>query len=232
MILGLNVQARTWEAPTKDLIALNQARKALGNHTFGEDKRTRAMTALLNEVRARGGDDADTIKVLRDLVDRKITEEEAEKKMKAIADGQKPDSKGASLAEQEELARLEIKAQQLILQKLVGHKNIIKLCTLLTMFSCQELQRREEQRKEVEEIQKRIREKSLPIRLSRHVSTKALRCWMSEQDLQLTLSPPEQCRRPIPTRTSMPEGQSAIQEPSTATVKPRCSMIVQVMPSA
>jgi len=171
VILGLNVQARSWEAPTKDLIALNQARRTLGNHTFGEDKRTRALTALLNEVRARGGDDADTIKVLRDLVDRKITEEEAEKKIKELQDGKKSDSKGMSLAEQEELARLEIKAQQLILQKLVGNNSIINVCTLLTVLAYQELERREEERKEVEEIQKRIREKSLPIRLSRHVST-------------------------------------------------------------
>lgn len=58
-------------------------------------------------------------------MDRKITAEEAEKKMKAIEDGKKPDGKGLSFAEQEELARLEIKAQQLILQKLVSSTRLL-----------------------------------------------------------------------------------------------------------
>lgn len=99
---------------------MNQARKALGNYKFGDEKRTRALTGLLDEVRARGGDDADAIKVLRDFIDRKIDEEEAEKRMKAIEDAKKSETKGISLAEQEEIARLEIKAQQLTLQKLVS----------------------------------------------------------------------------------------------------------------
>lgn len=120
LVLGLNVQARPWEAPTKDLIALEQARRSLGNQQFILDKRTKVLKGLLNEVRARGGDDADTIKVLRDLIYRKISEEEAEKRLKAFEEGKKTEDKGMTLAEKEELARLEIKAQQLTLQKLVG----------------------------------------------------------------------------------------------------------------
>lgn len=119
LVLGLNVQARAWEAPTKDLIALEQARRTLGTKQFVLDKRTKVLKELLNEVRARGGDDADAIKVLRDYIDRKISDEEAEKRLKALEDVKKSDDKGMSLAEREELARLEIKAQQLTLQKLV-----------------------------------------------------------------------------------------------------------------
>ncbi|KAK9899543.1 hypothetical protein P389DRAFT_207210 [Cystobasidium minutum MCA 4210] len=148
LFMGLNVQARPWEAPTSDLLALQQARRSIGGYQFNQQRKTKEMTALLDEVRAIGGNEADALQILLDMVDRKISKEEAEKKMEALKSDKKKDDKGLSIAEKEELARLEIRAQQLKLQKL-------------------QLQRREQERKEVEDIQKRIRDLSLPVRLTK-----------------------------------------------------------------
>lgn len=120
LITGLNVQARAWEAPTSDLIALQQARRSIGDYKFSEQRKTKELAALLDEVRTRGGNEADAIQILNDLVDRKINKEEAEKRMEALKADKKKDDKGLSIAEKEELARLEIKHQQLMLQKLVS----------------------------------------------------------------------------------------------------------------
>lgn len=120
-ILGLNVQARTWEAPTSDALALKQARRALGDYRFNEMRKSKAMADLLDEVHARGGDSKDAIRVLEDYVNRKISKEEAEKKMEALKAEKKKDGKELSLAEREELVRLDIKHNQLMLQKLVSH---------------------------------------------------------------------------------------------------------------
>lgn len=123
LFANLSVTARQWDAPTDEELALGRAREAVGRQRQHQDKQIRALRALVNEVQLQGGSQVEILKILQDYMDRKITGDEAEKKLKNL-DGTVRKAPGemteAEIAEQEEITMLEIEHKKLLLKKLVS----------------------------------------------------------------------------------------------------------------
>jgi RNase H-fold protein (predicted Holliday junction resolvase) len=87
---------------------------------------------LVREIRAKGGNELDAVRILQDFVDKRISSDEATARLKGLdVDKKEADkAKELSLAEQEEIVQLELREKQLMLQKLVS------VCFDCAILSC------------------------------------------------------------------------------------------------
>lgn len=119
LISGLDVKARPWEAPSDELLELRRAKEALLTKQTKDAEDVKALEALVGDVRLRGTKDADLAAILKAVIDRKTSAEEARKKLELLkAGGKLEEKKELSLADQEKIALMEHEASRLTIIKL------------------------------------------------------------------------------------------------------------------
>jgi hypothetical protein len=120
LISGLDVKARPWEAPSDELLELRRAKEALLTKQTKDAEHVKALEALVGDVRLRGTKDSDLAAILKAVIDRKTSAEEARKKLELLkAGGKLEEKKELSLADQEKIALMEHEASRLTIIKLV-----------------------------------------------------------------------------------------------------------------
>ena len=120
LFAGLDVRARPWEAPSDELLELRRAKEALLIKQNKDAEDVKALELLVGDVRMKGTKDADLAAILKSVVDRKTSAEEARKKLELLkAGGKAEEKKELSLAEQEKIALMQHEASRLTVLKLV-----------------------------------------------------------------------------------------------------------------
>lgn len=119
LLSGLDVRSRPWQAPSDDLIEYHRTREAMLLKQKKDAEDVKALDRLVADIQAKGAKNSDVSAILKAVVDRKTSAEEARKRLAALKAGKAYEDMKPSLAEQEKIALMQHEAARLTILKLV-----------------------------------------------------------------------------------------------------------------
>ena len=110
---------------------MRRAKEALLTKQTKDAEHVKALEALVGDVRLRGTKDSDLAAILKAVIDRKTSAEDARKKLELLkAGGKLEEKKELSLADQEKIALMEHEASRLTIIKLVRSSSFLSTQTV------------------------------------------------------------------------------------------------------